>query len=227
MHEREPLSRGVAVGGGNAVLIFLVMSGFIMTIGYAAKAKDQPKSGGGQVGTCGCIGTGCCSGAPLTRHVSDSVSCAPHLPHTPPVSGKFTNFQKEFWARRFSRIAPVYYLSYLVAIPAASIYTAVIICRCSRHGAPPPLLRECERCRPLHSPHSFPLLQDHLRRIVALVAALDGGAADVSTALGGTGGGRRSAAFILAPRHARRDSYTPPTDRAHRPGAEATHCEAD
>ena len=44
--------RGVELGGGNAVLMFLIMSGFIMTVGYAGKG---PADGG-------CCGPGCCRG---------------------------------------------------------------------------------------------------------------------------------------------------------------------
>lgn len=78
---------GIDAGGGNAVLIFFVMSGFVMTIGYAGKAKDQPVGQG--VGCCGCSESGCAASA----------------------------FQKEFWARRLARIGPVYWLSLAIALP--------------------------------------------------------------------------------------------------------------
>ena len=45
--------RGIELGGGNAVLMFLIMSGFVMTIGYAGKGPAD----GGCCGTC-CRGFG-------------------------------------------------------------------------------------------------------------------------------------------------------------------------
>ena len=45
--------RGIELGGGNAVLMFLIMSGFVMTVGYAGKGPAD----GGCCGTC-CRGFG-------------------------------------------------------------------------------------------------------------------------------------------------------------------------
>ena len=45
--------RGIELGGGNAVLMFLIMSGFVMTVGYAGKGPAD----GGCCGTC-CRGYG-------------------------------------------------------------------------------------------------------------------------------------------------------------------------
>eukprot|EP00966_Prymnesium_polylepis_P090089 2086561-Prymnesium_polylepis.1 len=58
------------------------------------------------------------------------------------AGGKPTDFQKEFWARRFARIAPVYYLSCLISLPLAYYQ------RQSIDGKPPPRPAAAAPCRP-------------------------------------------------------------------------------
>ena len=83
---------GIECGGGNAVLMFFIMSGFVMQIGYAGKgpadgsccccAPDGGRGGGG----------GCCTGC----------------------GGKFA---RTFWARRVARLLPLTWVSILIFLP--------------------------------------------------------------------------------------------------------------
>ena len=80
---------GIEMGGGNAVLMFLIMSGFVMQVGYA---KHGPADGS------------CCCCSSMPRRGGCCVGCGGH-------------FARDFWSRRFSRLAPVVYLSILLYIP--------------------------------------------------------------------------------------------------------------
>ena len=84
---------GSDFGGGNAVLMFFLMSGFIMMVGYAGKGPAD--------GSCCCCspkGDGCCG----------STDCC---------TGCGGSFARSFWARRIARLWPLTLLAIAVYLP--------------------------------------------------------------------------------------------------------------
>ena len=81
------------LGGGNAVLMFFLMSGFVMQVGYAGKGPAD--------GSCACC-TCCCP---------RGICCL----------GCGGSFAKSFWARRLARLAPVAWLAIALHLPLTFI----------------------------------------------------------------------------------------------------------
>ena len=88
------------LGGGDAVLMFFLMSGFVMQVGYAGKGPAD--------GSCPCCGD-CCPSEGCCACCSRGRCCL----------GCGGTFARQFWARRLARLAPMAWVAMLVYAPIA------------------------------------------------------------------------------------------------------------